>query len=70
MEEEDAKADTARDEEVKGGDGEAAIDVTLDANATDNLVWNDNNPYFEIDGESLGVHRTPDCSIDTIVSPY
>ena len=59
MEEEDAKADAARDEEVKGGDGEAAIDVTLDANVTDDLVWNDNDPYFEIDDESLGVHRTP-----------
>ena len=34
MEEEDAKADTAGDEEVKGGDGEAAIDVAFDANAT------------------------------------
>ena len=59
MEEEDAKADTARDEEVEGGDGEAAIDVTLDANDTDDLVWNNNDPYFEIDDESLGVHRTP-----------
>ena len=59
MEEEGVKADTARDEEVKGGDGEAAIDVTLNANATDDLVWNDNDPYFEIDDESLGVHRTP-----------
>ena len=59
MEEEDAEADTARDEEVKGSDGEAAVDVTLDANATDNLAWNDNDPYFEIDDESSGVHRTP-----------
>ena len=49
MEEEDAEADTARDEEVKGGDREAAIDVTLNANSTDNLVWNNNDPYFEID---------------------
>ena len=49
---------TARDEEVEGGDGEAAIDVTLNANATDNLAWNDNDPYFKIDDESLGVHRT------------
>ena len=54
MEEEDGKADTAGDEEVKGGDGEAAINVTLDANATDDLVWNNNDPYFEIDDESLG----------------
>ena len=52
MEEEDVKADMARDEEVKGGDGEAAVDVTLDANATDDLVWNDNDPYFKIDDES------------------
>ena len=59
MEEEDAKADTARDEQVKGGDGEAAIDVVLDANATDDLMWNDNDPYFEIGDESSGVHRTP-----------
>ena len=58
MEEEDAEADTARDEEVKGGDGEVAIGVALDANATDDLVWNDNDLYFEIDDESLGVHRT------------
>ena len=59
QEEEDVEADTAGDEEVEGGDGEAAIDVTLDANATDDLVWNDNDPYFEIEDESLGVHRTP-----------
>ena len=59
MEEEDAEADTAGDEEVKGGDREAAIDVALDANATDDLVWNNNDPYFEIDDESSGVHRTP-----------
>ena len=58
MEEEDVEPDTARDEEVKGGDREAAIDVTLDVNATDNLVWDDNDPYFKIDDESLGVHRT------------
>ena len=58
MEEEDAEADTAGDEEVEGGDGEAAIDVCFDANATDNLVWNNSDPYFEIDDESLGVHRT------------
>ena len=31
MKEEDAEADMAGDEEVKGGDGEAAIDVTLNA---------------------------------------
>ena len=67
MEEEDAKADTARDEEAKGGDGKAAIDVALDANATDNLVWNDNDPYFEIDDESSGVHRTP-VSASTLLS--
>ena len=58
MEEEDAEADTAGDEEVKGGDGEAAIDVTLDATATDDLVWNNNDPYFKINDASLGVHRT------------
>ena len=58
MEEEDAKADTARDEEVEGGYGEVVIDVTLNANATNDLVWNNNDPYFEIDDESLGVHRT------------
>ena len=59
MEEEDVEVDTARDEEVKGREREAAIDVGLDANATDDLVWNNNNPYFEIDAGSLGVHRTP-----------
>ena len=58
MEQEDAKADTAGDEEVEGGDREAAIDVALDSNATDDLVGNDNDPYFEIDDESLGAHRT------------
>ena len=58
MEEEDAEANTARDEEVEGGDREAAIGVALNANATDDLVWNDNDPYFEIDDESSGVHRT------------
>ena len=54
MEEEDAKADTAKDEEVEGGDREAAIDVALDANTTDDLVWNNNDSYFKIDDESLG----------------
>ena len=68
MEEEDVKADTARDE-VKGGDGEAAIDVTLDANATDDLVWNDNDPYFEIDDESLGVHKTPVAASTPLSAP-
>ena len=38
MVEEDAEADMARDEEVKGSDGEAAIDVILNANATDDLA--------------------------------
>ena len=52
VEEEDAEADTAGDEEVKCGDGEAAIDVALDANITDYLVWNNNDPYFKIDDES------------------
>ena len=70
MEEEDAEADTARDEEVKGGDGESAIDVALDANATDNLVLNDNDPYFEIDDESLGGAQDSSCSINTIADPY
>ena len=69
MEEEDVKADTARDEEVKGDDGEAAIDVTLDANATDDLVWNDNDPYFEIDDESSGVHRTPVAISTPLLTP-
>ena len=69
MEEEDAEADTAGDEEVKGGDGEAAIDVNLNANATDNLVWNDNDPYFEIDDESLGVHRTPVAASTPLLTP-
>ena len=49
IEEEDVEADKAGDEEVKGGDGEAAIDVTVNANATNDLVWNDNEPYFKID---------------------
>ena len=53
MEEEDVKADTAGDEEVKGSD------IALDANATDNLAWNDNDPYFQIDDQSSGVHKTP-----------
>ena len=69
MEEEDAKADTARDEEVKGGDGEAAIHVTLNANATDDLIWNDNDSYFEIDDESLGVHRTPVAASTPLLTP-
>ena len=70
MEEEDAEADIAKDEEVKGGDGEAAIDVALDANATDDLVWNDNDPHFKIDDESFGGTQDSGCSIDTIVNPY
>ena len=69
MEEEDVEADTARDEEVKGGDGEAAIDVALDANATEDLVWNNNDPYFEIDDESLGVHRTPVAALTLLSAP-
>ena len=69
MEEEDAKADTAGDEEVEGGDGEAAIDVTLDVNATDDLVWKDNDPYFKIDDESLGVHRTPIAASTPLSTP-
>ena len=69
MEEEDAKADTAGDEEVKGGDGEAAIDVALDANATDDLVWNNNDPYFKIDDESLGVHRTLVAASTPMLTP-
>ena len=69
MEEEDAKTDTAREEEVKGGDGEAAVDVTLDAYATDDLVWNDSDPYFEIDNESSGVHRTPVAASTPLLAP-
>ena len=69
MEEEDAEADTAKDEEVEGGDGEAAIDVALDANATEDLVWNDNDPYFKIDDESLGVHRTPVAASTPLSTP-
>ena len=69
MEEEDAKADTAGDEEVEGGDVEAAIDVAVDADATDDLVWNDNDPYFKIDDESLGVHRTPVAASTPLSTP-
>ena len=69
MEEEDAEADTGRDEEVEGGDGEAAIDVTLDANATDDLAWNDNDSFFEIDDESSGVHRTPVAASAPLSAP-
>ena len=68
MEEEDGEADTAR-EEVKGGDGEAAIDVTLNANATDDLVWNDNDLYFKIDDESSRVHRTPVAASTPLLTP-
>ena len=65
MEEEDVKADMAGDEEVEGGDREAAVDVAL--NATDDLVWNDNDPYFEIDDEST----QDSCgSLNTNVSTY
>ena len=67
--EEDAEADTAGGEEAKGGDGEAAIDVALDANATDDLVWNNNDPYFEIDDESSGVHRTPVAASTPLLTP-
>ena len=69
MEEEDVEADTAGDEEVEGGDGEAAIDVALDANATDDLMWNNNDPYFEIDDESSGVHRTPVVASMPLLAP-
>ena len=65
MEEEDAKADIAGDEEVKGGDGEAVIDVALNANATDDLVWNDNDLYFK----SLGVHRTLVAALTPLSTP-
>ena len=69
MEEEDAKADTAGDEEVEGGDGKAAIDVTIDANATDDLVWNDNDPYFKIGDASSGVHRTLVAASTPMLTP-
>ena len=69
MEEEDVEADMARDEEVEGGDGEATIDVTPNANATDDLVWNDNDPYFKIDDESSGVHRTPVAALTPLSTP-
>ena len=69
MEEEDVEADTARGEEVEGGDGKAAIDVTLNANATDDLVWNDNDPFFKIDDESLGIHRTPVAALTPLSAP-
>ena len=69
MEEEDAKANMARDEEVKGSDGEATVDVAVDANATDDLIWNDNDPYFEIDDESSGVHRTPVATSTPMSAP-
>ena len=68
MEEEDTKADTAGDE-VKGGDGEAAIDVTLSADATDDLAWNDSDPYLKIDDESIGVHRTPVAALTPLLIP-
>ena len=69
MEEEDAEADSTGDEEVEGGDREAAIDVDLNANATDNLVWNDNDSYFEIDDESSGVHRTLVAALTPLLTP-
>ena len=69
MEEEGVEADMARDEEVEGGDMEAAVDVTLNANATDNLVWNDNDPYFKIDDESSAVHRTPVAASTPLLAP-
>ena len=61
MEEEDVKADMARDEEVEGGDREVAIDV--------DLVWNDNDPYFKIDDENSGVHRTPVAASTPLSAP-
>ena len=61
MEEEDVKADMARDEEVEGGDREVAIDV--------DLVWNDNDPYFKIDDENSGVHRTPVATSTPLSAP-
>ena len=69
MEEEDVKANTARDEEVKGGDGEAAIDVALDADTTDDLAWNDNDPYLKIDDKSSGVHRTLVAALTPLLIP-
>ena len=69
MEEEDAEADTAGDEEVKCGDGEATIDVTLDANAIDDLAWNDNDPYFKIGDECSGVHKTPVAALTPLLIP-
>ena len=41
MDKGEAEADMARDEEVKGEDREAAIDVMLNADITDDLTWND-----------------------------
>ena len=59
MEKEDAEADTAGNKEVKGGYGEDTRDATLNADVTDDLAWNDNDPYIKIDDESSGVNRTP-----------
>ena len=42
---------------------------SLDANVTDDLVWNDNDPYLKIDDESLGVHRTPVAALPPMSAP-
>ena len=69
MEEEDAEADTAGDKEVKGRDGEAAVDVALNADILDDLTWYDNDHYLEIDDESLGMHQTPVAALTPLLIP-
>ena len=32
-------------------------------------MWNDNDPYFKIDDESLGVHRTPVAASTPLLTP-
>ena len=43
--------------------------MSLNADATDNLVWNNSDPYFKIHDESLGVHRTPVAALIPLLTP-
>ena len=54
---------------TKGGDREVAIDVTFNANATDDLAWNDNDLYLKIDDESSGVHMNLVAVLSPLLTP-
>ena len=45
------------------------LHLTLDVDVTDDLTWHANDPYLEIDYESLGIHRTPVAALTPLSIP-